>query len=213
MAFSPGQWESTGENTLKPTALGLLAKIGREREIADILHQLLAFFAAHPREVLRHFALIEGRIYVHIQIAPNRIGAVDDGFFARLDRGRAFGFLYLEVLRAGAVGCAAVADAVLVFTDGLQNGRGAGHGLRARGEVSALEHVLLEELIGAGTVFATVKRDRGVRTTHLFPVFDATREDLADLIDGQFLDRVAIVDINGQTIQSNLVFGRATPEC
>jgi len=37
--------------------------------------------------------------------------------------------------------------------------------------------VFLEELVGAGTVFAAVERDRSVVATDLLPVLDLAREN------------------------------------
>ena len=142
----------------------------------------------------------------------NGIGALDDVLLGRLDGRRGVVLLHLEVLGTRAVSRAAVADAVLVLRHGLEHGRRAGHGLRARGEILTLKHVLLEELVGAGAVLAAIDGDGGIRSTHFLPVLGLAVEDVSDLRHGEFLHRVIGADIHGEAVEAHLVFRRALAE-
>lgn len=122
--------------------------------------------AANPGEVLGHFALIQRRVHVNVEIAPDGILLIEHVLFGGLDAGRRIVLLHLEVLGAGAVGRPAVANAILILGHGLEDGRGPRHGLRAGDKVGALEDVLLEELVGAGTVFAAVNGDQRARAAN-----------------------------------------------
>ena len=52
------------------------------------------------------------------------------------------------------------------------------------GEVLALEHVLLEEDVGAGGVLARVEDDGRVRAADLLPVGDVAQVDALQLLHG-----------------------------
>src|SRR5688572_14210740 len=212
MAFSPGHWEARARTPLKDRFLGLLAELVREREITDVLHQLLSFFAANPAEVFGHFAFIERRIDVDVEVTPDRIRSVEDVFFARLDGGGSIILLDFQMLCACAIGRAAVADAVLVLSDRLEDGGRARHGLRAGSEVSSFEDVFLEELVSAGAVFAAIDGDWRVGPANLTPVFDPALKDFANLLDREFGERIAFVDVNRQAVESHFVFGWAATE-
>src|SRR6185436_5252100 len=123
--------------------------------------------------------------------------------------GRAFVLLDRKVFRPLAVGGAAVADPVLVLGHSLEQGRSAGHGLGAGGEVLALEDVLLEKLVGARTILSAIDGDGRIGAAEGLPVSSLACENGLELRQAQFLQRVFSVDVNGQAIEANLVLCRA----
>src|SRR5580765_1319446 len=72
--------------------------------------------------------------------------------------------------------------------------------------------MLLEELIRAGAVLATIDRDGRVRATDLLPILGFAGEDERELIKRQFLYRIVRAYVNGQTVHGDFVFGRALAE-
>src|SRR5258706_1539682 len=112
-----------------------LAQLCRQWKIADVLHDRLAGVTANPAQVSGDLALVDRRVDVDEEMAPDGIGAGDDILLRRFN-GRAAGVLLnSDGLRALAVGGAAVADPALVFYHRLQKGGGARHGLRRWCEV------------------------------------------------------------------------------
>src|SRR5829696_1377649 len=78
-------------------------QILRQREITDVLHQPLAFFAPNPIQVSGRFTLVLGRVDVDVEVTPDRIFAAQDSLFARLDRRAAFILLHGKMLGALAI--------------------------------------------------------------------------------------------------------------
>src|SRR5678815_5140110 len=110
------------------------------------------------------------------------------------------------MLGARPVRSSAIADPVFVIGDRLQQGRGSGHCLSTGREVLALKNVLLEEFVGTGTVFAAVNGDRSVLAADLLPVPDFAGDNGLKLRKAQFLNLlVLLADVDGQSIQANLV--------
>ena len=116
------------------------------------------------------------------------------------------------MLGTGTVTGTAVANAALVLGDGLNDGRRAGHGLRARRKILTIQDFSLEKLIGAGAVFTTVKGNGQVGAADSLPVFDFAGKDVAELTQRQLFNRAFGINVNRETVHGYFVFRRAGVE-